>query len=335
MSKPFQRQGSPYWHYDFQINGTRLRGSTGQLSRKAAQDHIDRLRREQATDPGKPVVTLNDAFGLYWMNVASSQPSARTTRSQAKAILRALGVSTALSDVSTKVLIGYASERRKSVSVATANREVQLFRRVHRYAHAAGYKTGEVSWGSAIGREPTERVRELSASEQERLFRALRADLHPPVRFALTTGARLHGVVTLRWRDVDEASGVLRFRAKGGADHVIPITREVQSILDSAPRVSEYVFTAIRQSSRGAMRAGSRQALTVKTLKLPFVAALEEAGVQNFRFHDLRHTAATRILRVTGNLRITQKLLGHTNISTTARYAHTTVDDLREAMEKL
>jgi integrase len=52
-----------------------------------------------------------------------------------------------------------------------------------------------------------------------------------------------------------------------------------------------------------------------------------------FRFHDLRHTRATRLLRETGNLKIVQKLLGHQSIKTTARYAHAFTDDVRAAME--
>lgn len=61
--------------------------------------------------------------------------------------------------------------------------------------------------------------------------------------------------------------------------------------------------------------------------------AVSKAGVENFHVHDLRHTAATRLLRTTGNLVMSQKLLGHSQITTTTRYAHVTKDDLRQAME--
>ena len=61
--------------------------------------------------------------------------------------------------------------------------------------------------------------------------------------------------------------------------------------------------------------------------------ALKEESIEDFRFHDTRHTAATRILRASNNLKVTQQLLGHKDIATTARYAHAMHDDVRAAMD--
>jgi integrase len=57
------------------------------------------------------------------------------------------------------------------------------------------------------------------------------------------------------------------------------------------------------------------------------------AGVENFRFHDLRHTRATRILRATGNIHAAKEALKHRSIKTTLRYAHVTENDVRRALE--
>ncbi len=54
--------------------------------------------------------------------------------------------------------------------------------------------------------------------------------------------------------------------------------------------------------------------------------------MENFRFHDTRHTTASRLVRASGNLRLAQNLLGHEKIETTLKYAHVTDDDLRAAM---
>lgn len=62
-------------------------------------------------------------------------------------------------------------------------------------------------------------------------------------------------------------------------------------------------------------------------------AALDDGQVEDFRFHDLRHTRGTRILRQTGNLAAAQKALAHKNIKTTLRYAHAFDDDVRRALE--
>jgi integrase len=60
---------------------------------------------------------------------------------------------------------------------------------------------------------------------------------------------------------------------------------------------------------------------------------LAEAGIADFRFHDLRHTAATRTLRVYRDLRTVQKMLGHKSIATTLRYTRSAIEDVRAAME--
>ena len=61
--------------------------------------------------------------------------------------------------------------------------------------------------------------------------------------------------------------------------------------------------------------------------------ALADAGIPDFRFHDLRHTFATRLLRKTGNLKLVSRLLGHTTVETTTRYAHVLDGDLQSAMD--
>jgi integrase len=62
---------------------------------------------------------------------------------------------------------------------------------------------------------------------------------------------------------------------------------------------------------------------------------LAAAGIEDFRFHDLRHTAGTLAPRAHRNLRAVQKMLGHQSITTTVRYAHSDLDDVRAAMEAI
>lgn len=62
-------------------------------------------------------------------------------------------------------------------------------------------------------------------------------------------------------------------------------------------------------------------------------AALQAAGIVDAKpVHDLRHHAATTLMRATGNLKLVQDLLNHQSISSSARYAHTSKSDLRDAM---
>lgn len=63
-------------------------------------------------------------------------------------------------------------------------------------------------------------------------------------------------------------------------------------------------------------------------------AAKKQPSVKDLRVHDLRHAAATRMGRATGNLQLVQKMLGHKRITTSARYAHVSDSDLRDALNR-
>lgn len=80
--------------------------------------------------------------------------------------------------------------------------------------------------------------------------------------------------------------------------------------------------------------AGKYYPITREGLKTEFRRTLPKAGIENYRFHDNRHTAATRILRATGNIKLVKELLRHDQITTTNKYAHVTQFDILEAMEK-
>lgn len=89
---------------------------------------------------------------------------------------------------------------------------------------------------------------------------------------------------------------------------------------------------ARRTDKRKGIVRGERYATTYCGLQIAVRRAVFAAGVKNFRFHDTRHTAATRTLRKS-NLKVVQHLLGHADIATTVKYAHVTSDDLRGALE--
>lgn len=174
----------------------------------------------------------------------------------------------------------------------------------------------------------------LAPAEQERLLKALRADLHPMVKFALMTGARIETIAGLRWADVDLDGGRLLFRVKGGGRQVFPMNAELRAFLSALPRAEalphrEFVITFVdgQTGERKRIRASGG------SLFDDFRKALAAAGIADFRFHDLRHTFATRLLRLTGNLKLVSRLLGHRSIETTMRYAHVLDKDLVTALD--
>ena len=77
---------------------------------------------------------------------------------------------------------------------------------------------------------------------------------------------------------------------------------------------------------------GRRYPITYNGLSTALRRSFARAGIADFRLHDLRHTSATCTLRATGNLKLVQKLLNHSALSVTEKYAHADLDDLRQAM---
>ncbi len=99
------------------------------------------------------------------------------------------------------------------------------------------------------------------------------------------------------------------------------------------------VFTYVCKKTRKCAKSGRSLAKgrplhnTYKVCPPHMRRAFARAGIEDFRLHDLRHTSATRTLRATGNLKLVQKLLNHSALSVTEKYAHADLTDLRAAME--
>jgi integrase len=138
----------------------------------------------------------------------------------------------------------------------------------------------------------------------------------------------------LRWSDVDQINRQAKTRIKGGRTIRRPLTAKLTALISAnQPKVGPFVFTYKCRQSRGKRQAGERYPLTPSLIRDRFAEAKENAGIEDFRFHDLRHTRGTRIVRQTGSIAHASKALAHTNLKTTMRYAHVLDDDVRWALE--
>ena len=78
---------------------------------------------------------------------------------------------------------------------------------------------------------------------------------------------------------------------------------------------------------------GRRYPLTVNGAKSMWRRLKDKAGIEGFRFHDIRHDVGTKLLRDTGNLKLVQKALNHADIKTTTRYAHVLDEEVAKALD--
>jgi len=168
-------------------------------------------------------------------------------------------------------------------------------------------------------KEPRGRVRFLSDDERVRLLEACRArrnpTLYPLVVLAVSTGARQGELLQLRWRDVDLQRGLATVHhTKNGERRSLSLQGlALQVLRDTAPfrRLgSEYVFCGRRGKVDFPRRA--------------WLAALAEAKVEDFRFHDLRHTCASYLAMSGATLAEIAEVLGHKTLAMVKRYAHLT-----------
>jgi integrase len=167
-------------------------------------------------------------------------------------------------------------------------------------------------------------VREASLDEEKRLLRAMRHDYAPAVRFAILTGCRRMEIVDLAWSRVDFFGRTITIIGKGDKTRVLPMTDAVYELLWALKAnhpITVFTYVAKRTRKRLSLVRGTRYPITMEGFKTAW-RYRDKSSVENFRFHDTRHTAATRTLRA-GNIKIVQQMLGHEDIATTAKYALT------------
>lgn len=183
-----------------------------------------------------------------------------------------------------------------------------------------------------------ERTRFLTEDELARLLTACRESTSPDlllaVMLAISTGARQGEILNLRWRDLDLERGIITLRAgietttKGGSRGVA-LAAEVAPLLRDRAAAGVDPAALVFPS-----RVTRRHPID---LRKPFETALARAGITDFHWHDLRHSAASFLAVDGASLLEIGAILGHRNPSTTKRYSHLTeqhAHDLTRAMSR-
>jgi integrase len=332
----YRPKNSPFFHYDFRLRGHRFNGTTGETSERAARS-VEKVERAQAaldlerrTKIKAAPMTIDIATGRYWLEVGRFHKRSDNTLRAITWLKDMIGKSTRLSDIKNPTVAELVAKRRGGgVKPATVNRYVtEMLRRVlNRARDVWEVEVATIAWKKHLLKEPKERIRELSTEEEARLFAALKPDYHPVVRFALKSGCRLSECVGLTWAQIDWGNRTLRIHGKGDVADTIPMSEAARAILwplqGGHPKK---VFTYATGKEEPCP-------ITLPGLDTAFGRAIAKAGIVDFRFHDLRHTFATRLLRAQGNIKVVQKMLRHTTLATTSKYAHALDEDLRQALE--
>lgn len=322
------------WHMSFVCKGRRYRKSTETEDRKLAQRIHDKVRGEIAEGkwfeklPGEEK-TFKEMMEKYLNEYASKRLSEKSFRGYAKKPISYLGDYT-LSEITPKTINQYKVKRgNDGVGPASINRELATMKRAFNLA----IKEWEWVKENPVARismeeENNKRDRWLTIEEGERLLRVCPSWLRELVTFALNTGMRLGEIISLEWKGVDLfRKTVTVFKSKNKEPRTIPINETVFEMLKGK--------TKVKSISGLVFHSPTHTKLHITSIDHAFKKAVKSAKIEDFHFHDLRHTFATRLVQLGKDLYKVQKLLGHKTPSMTQRYAHHYPESLRDAVEVL
>lgn len=353
----YKHPKSPYWHYDFKVEGTRFHGSTGCTSLRAAQACERRKRNEQA-ELGPAAVqqqqvtpaaemTVNVGVRRWWEDKGERLDTAHDRRRQLLIWIALLGKDTQFRTIREANIAGAIRKRRAMLhngrppSDATLNRFIAALRAVWRHLDSDESPLPRIKWGKWTTEETVEHPPEITDAHLDRLDVALNERADMPGNLA--TWASLMGEIAYTYglRAGELYFPLDAFKPEAHAVYITKKRRKRAVTLEIALLPQHTAAIAARWAR--AMEAGlphiwfddiGGTLVPVSRGRGDYQLrrALTAAGLGT-RIHDLRHRVGTQLLRKTnGNLKLVQEQLGHASIQSTIRYTRISADDRRAAI---
>jgi len=319
-----QRDRTPRYRVKVRVHGTRPQTATFPTlaaARRWAYATEAAVREQRHFPPPEAARhTVTEFLARYTRTVLprKSPGSARTQASQLAWWEAQLG-RLRLTDVTPAHLVACRDRLAEDHAPATVNGYLAVL------SHAFTVAVTEWQWLEASPLERVQRLREpegrgrcLTEDERQRLLEACDASpnrwLAPVVVLALSTGARKQEILGLTWADVDLRRATVTFQhTKNRTRRTLPLTRRALEEVHQLAKVRRLDTSLLFP------RADGRQPID---LRAAWARALQEAGIGDFRFHDLRHSAASYLAMSGASLVEIAAILGHRTLQMVQRYAH-------------
>ena len=308
-------------------------------ARRRAALVINRIKSGEEAVPKqtKPVVgpTVAEAAARYlaeYVEVRCKPKTAAMTRSLLRTrILPALGGTPLVGVERAQVAELHQSMHETPM---TANRTVGILSALYRHAERWGLvpEGGPNPCGTVVKFPNRQGERFLTDEEFIRLGRVLdemensrKSAKTVAIRLLALTGCRKSEILTLRWENVVLQEGELRLADTKTGARVVSLPPQAVALLAALPREegNPWVFP------------GRKPGAPIRDIQSTWAAIRSRAGLDDVRLHDLRHSFASRALALGESLPMIGRLLGHSRIETTARYAHLARDTAHEAAERV
>jgi integrase len=328
------RRGEIFW-FSISYQGKRIQESLKTDNRKLAEklhakiltDMVEGRYFEKPKD-----ITINEVLERYMKEFSPLlSPTSHERNHQVVAHFKSVFGDYLIKDVSPSVLSKYKAERLQKVLPSTVRKELAFLRRVFNIAIDEWElcKENPVRKVMKSLKVDDARVRYVAPEEAEKLRFTLPEWLKPIVIVAAQTGLRQSNIVELTVPQLDfKLNLIIVPKTKNGDPVAIPMTNIVRNtflkVLQGKRIASVYVFC----DEFGKPHSGKKVSITFKR-------ACEQAGVNDLRFHDLRHDFATLLINNGASLYQVQHALGQKDQRMAQRYAHLLPETLREAIKMI
>lgn len=244
-----------------------------------------------------------------------------------------------ISTITTRDLNLFHSKEKERTSATTANHHLTLIKRMLNLAVKWGFLEKSPATALDKFKEPPHRERYLTKEELPRFLNALESQEDrlsiAAIHLLLYTGCRRNEILSMTWDQILLNEGrIFLPMTKNGRSRSVHLNSKSREVLETLlARKNDDIRTAnslfVFPSRQGTNRG------YIYDLRKPFEAACEEADITGLRIHDLRHSFATIAITGGASLFDVQKLLGHSDIAMTQRYAHMVDDNLVRATDNV
>lgn len=326
-----RRKGSKTYYTNFSHNGQRIRKSTGTNNKVQAQEYEDKLK-ERLWKQEK----LGERPDYTWPEAAHRfvQENKKSIRGQKEDRQKILWLTKQLGDIPLKLITSFQVQElitaleKTHKAPATINRYLSALRTIlNRAANEWVDKTTHDYWLDKapkikILEEPKRRIRFLSHEEAQRLIEITPTHLSDLIAFSLATGLRQSNVLFLEWSQIDEQARhawVHPDQAKAKKPIAVPLNSAAIDVIN-------------RQKGRHRTRVFTYKGKPLNTIEIrTWKKYLKRAGIQNFRWHDLRHTWASWHVQAGTPLQVLMELGGWASMEMVLKYAHLSGNHLKQA----